>query len=344
MSAIRRLLLCAALAAALPAAAQGLAAYQGADRMDRIVAAAKKEASLTLYTTIAEKDIAPIVKPFEEKYGVKVNVWRAGTDKVLQRAVTEAKARRYTMDVVHFGAPEMEALSREKILAPVSTPTHKDLQPGSVPAHGQWAATILSVWVQAYNTNVVNKADLPRTYKDLLDPKWKGKLGIEVKNDDWFATVVHLLGGEQQGLKFFQDLVATNGISPRHGHTLLNNMVVSGEVPLALTVYNYMPEQAKKKGAPIDWFAIEPAVARANAIGVARNAPHPAAALLFYEYMLGPDGQQAMVSVDYVPTNTKVASPLKGVKIVTTDPVRSLDESAKWSKLFEETVINKAGR
>ncbi len=344
MSAIRRLLLCAALAAALPAAAQGLAAYQGADRMDRIVAAAKKEASLTLYTTIAEKDIAPIVKPFEEKYGVKVNVWRAGTDKVLQRAVTEAKARRYTMDVVHFGAPEMEALSREKILAPVSTPTHKDLQPGSVPAHGQWAATILSVWVQAYNTNVVNKADLPRTYKDLLDPKWKGKLGIEVKNDDWFATVVHLMGGEQQGLKFFQDLVATNGISPRHGHTLLNNMVVSGEVPLALTVYNYMPEQAKKKGAPIDWFAIEPAVARANAIGVARNAPHPAAALLFYEYMLGPDGQQAMVSVDYVPTNTKVASPLKGVKIVTTDPVRSLDESAKWSKLFEETVINKAGR
>src|SRR5260221_1322740 len=343
MSAIRRLLLCAALAAALPAAAQGLAAYQGADRMDRIVAAAKKEASLTLYTTIAEKDIAPIVKPFEEKYGVKVNVWRAGTDKVLQRAVTEAKARRYTMDVVHFGAPEMEALSREKILAPVSTPTHKDLQPGSVPAHGQWAATILSVWVQAYNTNVVNKADLPRTYKDLLDPKWKGKLGIELKNDDCFATVVHLMGGEQQGLKFFQDLVATNGISPRHGHTLLNNMVVSGEVPLALTVYNYMPEQAKKKGAPIDWFAIEPAVARSNAIGVARNAPHPAAALLFYEYLLGPDGQSAMVSVDYVPTNLRIASPLKGVKIVQTDPIRTLDESPKWSRLYEETVLKKAG-
>ncbi|MGZ5104665.1 MAG: extracellular solute-binding protein [Usitatibacter sp.] len=119
-------------------------------------------------------------------------------------------------------------------------------------------------------------------------------------------------------------------------------MVVSGEVPLALTVYNYMPEQAKKKGAPIDWFAIEPAVARANAIGVARNAPHPNAALLFYEYLLGPDGQNAMVGIDYVPTNTKVASPLTGLKIVATDPVRSLDESAKWSKLFEDTVLKKA--
>jgi iron(III) transport system substrate-binding protein len=115
-------------------------------------------------------------------------------------------------------------------------------------------------------------------------------------------------------------------------------------VPLALTVYNYMPEQAKKKGAPIDWFAIEPAVARSNAIGVARNAPHPNAALLFYEYLLGPEGQKAMVSIDYVPTHTKIASPLKGVKIVQTDPIRTLDESPKWSKLFEEIVLKKAGK
>ena len=344
MNAMRNLAACAALAAAIPATAQGLASYEGADRMEKIAAAAKKEGELTLYTTIAEKDLPAIVKPFEQKHGIKVNVWRAGTDKVLQRAVSEAKARRYTVDAVHFGAPEMEALSREKILVAVSSPVHKDLQAGSVPAHRQWAATILSVWVQAYNTNLVKKADLPKTYKDLLDPKWKGKLGIEMKDDDWFATVVHLAGTEEQGLKYFQDLVAVNGISPRHGHTLLNNMVVSGEVPLALTVYNYMPEQAKKKGAPIDWFAIEPAVARANAIGVAKNAPHPNAALLFYEYMLGPDGQNAMVGVDYVATNTKVASPLRGVKIVTTDPVRSLDQSAKWSKLFEDTVLKKAGK
>jgi iron(III) transport system substrate-binding protein len=307
------------------------------------VEAAKKEGTLTLYTTIAEKDLPAIIKPFEEKYGVKVNVWRAGTDKVLQRAIAETHARKYDFDAVHFGAPEMEALYREKILQPVTSPVHKDLLPGSVPEHKGWAATILSVWVQAYNTQAVKKEDLPRTYQDLLDPKWKGKLGIEAKNDDWFATVVHQLGGEAQGLKFFQELVAKNGISPRLGHTLLNNMVVSGEVPLALTVYNYMPEQQKKKGAPIDWFVIEPAIARANAIGVARNAPHPAAALLFYEYLLGPDGQKAMASIDYVPTNTKVASPLKGVKIVTTDPVRSFLERDKWSKLYEDTVLKRAG-
>ena len=331
---------CAVLAAFAQAP---LFEYAGPDRMQKIEAAAKKEGTLTLYTTIAEKDLPAIVKPFEDKYGIKVNVWRAGTDKVLQRTIAEARAKRYDVDAIHYGSPEMEALAREKILQPISSPVHKDLLAGSVPAHRMWAATILSVWVQAYNTNAVKKQDLPKTYQDLLDPKWKGKLGIEAKDDDWFATVVHLLGGEQKGLAFFRELAAKNGISVRKGHTLLNNMVVSGEVPLALTVYNYMPEQAKKKGAPIDWFAIEPAVARSNAVGVAAHAPHPNAALLFYEYLLGPDGQKAMTSIDYVPTNTKVESPVKGIKIVPTDPVRSLDEEQKWSKLFEEIVANKGG-
>jgi len=316
--------------------------YQGADRMDRIVAAAKQEGTLTLYTTIAEKDLAAIIKPFEKKYGIKVNVWRAGTDKVLQRTVAEARAGRHEVDVVHYGSPEMEALAREKILAPVTSPVQKDLIAGSVPAHHEWAATILSVWVQAYNTNAIKKADLPKTWHDLLDPKWKGKLGVEAKDDDWFATVVQELGGEKKGLEFFRELVAKNGISPRKGHTLLTNMVVSGEVPLALTVYNYMPEQAKAKGAPIDWFVIPPAIARSNAVGVARQSPHPDAGLLFYEYLLGPDGQKAMASRNYVPTNTHVESPLKGEKIVITDPIRSLDESGKWTKLFDDIVIDKA--
>jgi iron(III) transport system substrate-binding protein len=218
---------------------------------------------------------------------------------------------------------------------------HADLQPGSVPAHKQWAATLLSVWVQAYNTNLLKKDDLPRTYRDLLDPKWKGKLGIEAKDQDWFASVVDVMGGEEEGLEFFRQLAAANGVSVRQGHTLLNNMVVSGEVPLALTVYNYMPEQAKKKGAPIDWFALEPAIARSNAVGVARRAPHPAAARLFYDYLLGEQAQGLFVSMDYVPSNTKVASPLEGVKILQTDPVRSLDEVDKWTMLFEEILLKR---
>jgi iron(III) transport system substrate-binding protein len=305
-----------------------------------IEAQAKKEGALTLYTTIAEKDLPTLIKPFESKYGVKVTVWRAGTSNVLQRALQETSAKKYDVDVIHIGSPEMEALAREQVLLPITSPVQNDLQPGSVPAHRQWAATLLSVWVQAYNTKLINKASLPRTYRDLLDPRWKGKLGIEGKDDDWFSSVVDVMGGGETGLKFFRDLVATNGLSVRQGHTLLNNLVISGEVPLALNIYNYMPEQARKKGAPIDWFAIEPAIARSNGVGVARHAPHPNAARLFYDYLLG-DAQQYFVSMDYVPSNTKVTSPLKGIRIVQANPARSLDESNKWTTLFQSTVVRR---
>ena len=173
-----------ALAGLAPVMAQNLATYEGPDRVERLVVAAKKEGMLTLYTTIAEKDLSVLVKPFETKYGIKVNVWRAGTEKVLQRTLAETAAKRYEVDAVHMGSPEMEALAREKVLQPVRSQAYRHLVPGSVPVHQQWAATLLSVWVQAYNTNLIKKQDLPKTYQDLLNPKWKGKLGLEAKNQD----------------------------------------------------------------------------------------------------------------------------------------------------------------
>ena len=315
--------------------------YAGADRQQRLVAAAKAEGTLTLYTTIAEKDLVVLIGPFEKKYDIKVKVWRAGTDKVLQRTLTEAQAKRYEVDAVHFGAPEMDILRREKLLRPVLSPHFKQLIASAVPTHREWTATLLSVWVQAYNTNVIKKSDLPKTYFDFLDPKWKGKLGIEVKNEDWFSSVATELGGEK-GVNFFRELVAKNGISTRQGHTLLNNMVVSGEVPLALTVYNYMPEASKKKGAPIDWFVIEPAIARANAIGIARNAPHPNAAMLFFDFMLS-DAQALMQSIDYVPTSAGVDHPFGKMRIVMVDPASPSELVEKWAKLFQEIVVKRTG-
>jgi iron(III) transport system substrate-binding protein len=334
------------LALGLPAAAQNgaLLQYEGADRQQKLVAAAKKEGTFTFYTTIAEKDIAALVEPFERQYGIKVRVWRAGTDKVLQRALTESAAKRYEVDAIHIGAPELEAMSREKILQPVASPHFSSLIKGAVPAHREWAATLLSVWVQAYNTNLLKREDLPKTYQDLLDPKWKGKLGIEAKVQEWYSTLVTDIG-EDKGIKLFKDIVDRNGISARKGHSLLNNMVIAGEVPLALTVYNYMPQSAKEKGAPVDWFVLEPAVARANGIAIARRAPHPNAAALFYDYMLSPGVQKLLVNMDYVPTNTKVASPFaKDLRILLVDPALTLDQIDKWTKSFEDVVTKRGGR
>ncbi len=338
----------AALVISLPAMTQGdrvsLLQYDGPDRAQRLVAAAQREGSLTLYTTLAEKNLPLLIEPFEKKYGIKVKVWRAGTSRVLQRTLAEASARRYEVDAIHFGSPELEALHREKILQPVKSPYFNELIAGTVPAHREWAATMLQVYVQAYNTNQIKKEDLPKSYEDLLDPKWKGKLGIESGSEEWYAMVV--LGmGEQKGAKLFRDIVARNGMSVRTGATLLTNMVVAGEVPLALTVYRHMPQAAKDIGAPIDWFALQPTIARANGIGIARHAPNPNAALLFYEHMLSAaGGQKTLASLGYVPTNSGLPSPVPNLTIKLVDPVLMLDQLEKWSKSFQEIFIKRSGQ
>lgn len=336
------LALALALAFATPAFAAdaSLVNATAADRQGKLEAAAKAEGSMSLYTSIAQKDVPVLIEPFEKRYGIKVNVWRASGDTTLQRIVQEQRAGRYTVDAVHFSAPELEALHREKLLQPVASPHFADLIEGAVPAHREWVSTLLSVWVQAYNTNLVKKEELPKTYRDLLDPKWKGKLGYEVENIEWFTTVANALGGDA-GVQFFRDLAATNGLSIRKGHTLLNNLVAAGEVPVALTVYNYMPEQAKAQGAPVDWFVLEPAVARPNGAGVMKNAQSPNAAALFVDYMLS-EGQKKLTELSYVPTSTKAETPLKGVQIKIVDPAEKLDQGAKWEPLYQQIVVRRS--
>jgi iron(III) transport system substrate-binding protein len=319
------------------AAAINIATYDGPDRMERLIAGAKKEGTLTLYTSIAASDVSLMTSVFQQKYGIKVVVWRAGNDKVLQRVIAEQGAHRYDVDSVQIASIELEALARGNALQEVNTPAFADLIPGAVPKHHKWAAHYLNVWVQAYNTNKVRKEELPKTYADLLDPRWKGRLGIEGSDQEWFYTVADSMG-EAAGLKFFRDLVASNGISVHNGHSLLNNMVAAGEVPLALTVYNYMPEQTKQKGAPIDWFVIEPAIARANGIGVASHAPHPYAATLFDEFVLGEDMQRALSKSGYVPTNKNVESPMQKIPLKLVDTNKALDNSEKWTAAFNKIV------
>ena len=327
-------LLCCAAAGAQSFA--DLAQDASSTRHQKLVEAAKKEGTLTFYTSIAEKDGPTLAQDFEKRYGIKVNIWRASSTKVLQRAVAESQANRWDFDVVDISAPEMEALYREKTLQEVRSAFHADLFPETMPTHRGWAPQFLSVFVQAYNTNLVKKADLPKSYDDLLDPKWKGRLAVESKDNEWYCGLMKHLG-EEKGGKLFKELVSKNGWSVRTGHSLLNNMVVSGEVPLALTVYSYMTEQAKQKGAPVDWFTIDPVIGRSNGIGVSKKPPHPNAALLFYEYMLS-DAQPLIVKMNYLSPSRKVESPLKGVKIHYIDPSASLDDVARCTKAFEDLL------
>jgi iron(III) transport system substrate-binding protein len=331
------------LAAAFPVHAQikpnataaDVGLYAGADRLQKLVEGARKEGELNLYTSAQADDIGAVAAAYEKKYGVRVSMWRASSEKVLQRALAEARANRRTMDVAETNGPEMESMHREKILQRVASPHHADLIAPALRPHGEWVGTRLNVFVQAYNTKAVRREDLPKSWEDLFDPKWKGKLGIEQEDADWLAGMLGELG-EAKGTKLFKDIVAKNGMSMRKGHTLLAQLVVSGEVPLALTVYNYKAEQLRGKGAPIDWFAIGTAIARPNGVGVARFAPHPHAAVLFYDFEISEEGQKILAQRDFVPTSRKVDTPLNKLPLKFVDPRVTLDEYDKWVNLYQE--------
>jgi len=335
-------LLCAALIALAPAADElsSIALYQGPDRAQRLAEGARREgATLTLYTSLTLEDMAALNAAFEARHGVKVNLWRAASDKVVQRVLAEAKAGRHDVDIIETNAPPLESLHREGVLQQVRSPEHAALIPTALPAHGEWVGSRLNVFVQAYNTRLVQRSELPKSYAELLHPRWKGRLGIEAGDDDWLAGVVTALG-EAQGLRLFRELVATNGVSVRRGHTLLTNLVASGEVPLALTVYNFTAEQLKRKGAPLDWFVIPPAIARANGLALARGAPHPHAALLYYDFMISEEGQRILEERGFLPARRSLQGALAGQPLRLVDPALMLDQSEKWTRLYESIFLS----
>ena len=312
------------------------ALYDGPDRAARILAGAKKEGTLTLYGSMAEKDLRRLVSEFERRYGIKVNVWRAGKDKVLQRVVSEAHAGRFVVDFIHNPSPEMEALHRERLLQEVRSPVQQNVIPAAIPAHREWVGGRIYIFVLEYNTTKVKAEELPRSYRDLLDPRWKGRLGIEAKQAEWFYTLVKEMG-EENGMKFFRDLAATNGLSVRDGSALLNNLVVAGEVPLAVTMYSYLAEQSKRAGAPVNWFTLQPTIAYTDGVAVAKRSPHPYAAMLFYDFVFT-DGEKLLTEINHVTTNRRNEAMLAKFQPKYIDVGAVLDGYDRWEKIYQGTI------
>jgi ABC-type Fe3+ transport system substrate-binding protein len=147
--------------------------------------------------------------------------------------------------------------------------------------------------------------------------------------------------GEAKTVKLWNDVVANNGISVRKGHTLLTQLVVSGEIPFALTVYNYKPTQLKEKGAPIDYVVLQPAVASLHSVAVHSKAPHPHAAALLYDFFLAPEGQELLAQRKFVPSSKAAPSAFGDMPIKGIDGGEAIDRQAAWLKRFEDVFIKR---
>ena len=336
----------AMLAVPLVARAQGAAGdsphralymYQGGDRDAKLLAAAKKEGQLTMYTSLNLKDSVPITEAFEKKTGVKVELWRASSEKVLQRGVTEARAGRFAADVFETNGPEMEALYREKLMEEFYSPNFRDLPAAAFPKHRHYVADRFNFFTIGYNTNLVKPEEVPSSYEELVLPRWAGRVGIEGSDVDWFGAMVKSMG-EEKGMAFFRKL-AESRPQIRTGHTLMAELVASGEIPLAATIYNHNIERLAVKGAPVKWKAINPTFGRPNAIGLSRRAPHPSAALLFADFMLSKEGQTLIKERNRVPSSLSVDTHLNKFPFRMIDPVITLDEFDRWEKLWTDLFL-----
>jgi len=325
---------------AAPALAQSpslaeLASYAGPDRTQRLLAGAKKEGAVNIYSSMTVDDVKVISSGFEKKYGVKLQVWRASSEDILQRVLIEARGGRSEVDAVETSSLEMESLYREGMLQRVNSPLLADIAPAAIRPHREWVGDRINIIAEGYNPDLIKKQDVPKSYADLLDPKWKGKLTIEADDSVWFGALVTAMG-EAKGLQYFRDLVRKNGLSLRKGHTLIANLIVSREVPYSLTVYHYRVEQLKRAGAPIEWQVLPPGIARFLGTAVLKRSPHPNAAILFFDFMMH-DGQALLVNHDFTPTNMKI-KPLD-LPFTLIDPAQVLDENQKWQRLFDEIVV-----
>ena len=314
----------------------------GEARTKALAEGAKREGEVMVYHSTQTDDLKPIFDAFTAKYGVKVTDWRSSSENVVQRVIGETRAKKLVVDFIENNSPEQEALRREGLLRKMNSPFFADMRPGTLGAHHTYATSTIDVFVQAYNTERVKKSELPKSFQELADPRWKDRLGVEAEDFAWFGTLMNEMGRDK-GLKLWRDIVARNGVSIRKGHTLLAQLVQSGEVPMALTVYNYKPQQMKEKGGAIDYVVLQPAVGQLHAVAVHNQAPHPHAAALLYDFFLG-EGQLLLAKKSFVPSSAKAPSPLGDTQVKYIDPVEALEKQDAWRREFEDLFVRRPGR
>lgn len=311
------------------------AELKGADRGERILVKARAEGVLNLYATMGQEQISVLATEFEKKYGIKVIIWRASSENVLRRAVTEAKGGRFEVDVIETNGFELESLHLEQLVQAIETPYATQMIAEAQPAHREWIGNRANLFVFAYNSQKVRRDELPKTYADLLDSRWKGRLAAEADNVDWFYTVGLALG-EERAIKLFSEIGRTNGFQLRKGHPLLASLTASGEVTAVTATYNYFIDKLRReKAAPVDWVALAPAVARISGLALSRRAPHPYAAMLFIDFMLS-DAQRMLPAMDLIPASRAERGLPSGVDWKFVDPAALVKQGEKWSRLYQQ--------
>ena len=330
--------------AAAPLTPSQLALYQGADREKILVEGAKREGQFTLYTS--HTWFRTFVKEFEKKYPfVKANEWRNDSKTVIRKVLEEAKSGRVLVDVVESTADGMGLIKREGLFQEYYSPEAR-YYPSELKPKGKNGFFYLpnreTYSSLGFNTKLIPPANAPRSLKDLLDPRWKGKMAITGTSTGvrWIGNVLDVMGRE------FLEKMAEQDISVQDmAPAALINLIASGEVPMSPTILDANVTMAKQKGAPVEWRPLEPVVATVGSAALMAKAPNPATALLFIDYLLSKEGQQLIMKGGLWSPREDVGTLEQKFKKTYLDEKYSVEEIevkfTQWETLLRQLFIRK---
>jgi iron(III) transport system substrate-binding protein len=325
------------------------AGLTGQARTGKLLADAKAQSGVVdVYTS--NTDIDDLVGAFQKAYpDIRINAFRANSETVLQRILQESSAGRTANDVVDTNDFELRAMSQQAVLARYEGPAKANLRPEAI--FDNWQAERFNAFVVGWNTALVAAGQEPKSFTDLADPKWKGKVSMEVGDWDWYASM-HTYLTDAKGMspadvdELFKKIVANSKVVK--GHTVQGELLGAGQFAVGVSLYSHTVDKAKEKGAPVAWRPpVEPVILRPNGLALMARPRHPAAALLWTDWVLT-DGQKIIADSLRIPA----AKDLPGFENPIPLGTKAYDvpdavtrDAKKWNKAYDDLLrgVPKAG-
>jgi iron(III) transport system substrate-binding protein len=323
-----------------------------AEREKKLIEGAKKEGSVIWYTTDAPRATQILFKAFTEKYPfVKPQFVRSKSRELLDRITSEVRADRHLFDLAKTSTETFPMYPAEQVFANYNSPAKAEL-PANMKGD-RWASLFTFIRAMGYNTNMVKKEDLPKTWEDLLDPKWEGRILFDQSSLPEVATL-YTRWGKGKASAFLDQLGTSGNLQLRKGRSAIAQLLVAGEAPLAVTIYPYKINGLKKKGAPVDWTLLDPTPAIMQPLSIARHAPHPYSAALLYDFLLSQEGQEVYARMGRAPANPNVEASAPQMKaairdsrllllgVLSESPETAAINPDEIAKALDEKIVKKA--
>src|SRR5262249_41057403 len=304
----------------------------------KLLAAAKAEGSLIVYSSTNEQEGLPLFKLFTDATGIKVDYVRASDAILMSRMSIEFRADQKSYDLLQTATINKMPL---QMLAEYEPPEARNIAAEARDPNRRWYGVYANYNAPAYNTEKVKPSELPRSYEEFAQHKeWAGKVAIDGTDNEWLKALLQFYG-EQKGIEIVKSIVATLRPVVTDGHLAMARATGAGEYWVSLNTYVTLSMNVKLAGGPIEVWALDPVTLFFGQVGVNAKAPHPNAARLAANFMLSQECQQFLAKFGRLPTRKDVASNPPGIvdmltqkKVITV--LMSPDEERKWQRQFDQ--------